>query len=239
MSKIERAEETPPSLLKGNIMNSLFKDHPRILTRKIFILTSNPPEAPSPSSSDKEELREVVRSMKEAHNDPQRYLMIKLFDNSFIDDFLRMLPPGAAPTFRPLCEILMSDVETLCLKEKFRHRRARPAQMAKAEGFDLGEFDSDTDESPAYPSGHAAGSRILALALGEIFPHRKEVLVELSRLIGQSRIDGGLHYPSDVQAGFEWAEELWASSRRSGLRIKDHVERNKIDRADKKETSLT
>lgn len=78
-------------------MNSLFKDHPRILTRKIFILTSNPPEAPSPSSSDKEELREVVRSMKEAHNDPQRFLMIKLFDNSFIDDFLRMLPPGAAP----------------------------------------------------------------------------------------------------------------------------------------------
>ncbi len=209
-------------------MNPLFKDHPRILTRKIFILTPEAPPAPPPIRGDREELREVVKAMKEAQNDPQRFLMIKIFDNSFIDDFLRMLPPGAAPTFRPICEILMSDLEALCLKEKFKHRRARPSQVAKAEGFDLGEFDSDTDESPAYPSGHAAGARILALALGEIFPHRKEVLIELSRIIGQSRIDGGLHFPSDIVAGFEWAESLWQASRGSGMRIKDHIVDKKI-----------
>lgn len=202
-------------------MNRLFSDHKAILGRKIFILTPNPPQCPPYTEDNVSELQEVMRSIEGAKESPERVMMIKIFDNSFIDDFLRMLPDGATHSFRSLCEILISDMETLTLREKIRHARPRPAEVAKAQGFKLDKFPSDTDDSPSYPSGHSAGARVLALALGEIFPHRKGVLIRLSELVGRSRVDGGVHFPSDVQAGFRWAEAVWDASRKSGVRLSD------------------
>lgn len=202
-------------------MEPLFSDHKEILGRKIYILTPNPPQCPPPEEDSVAELQLVMKSIEEARESPERVMMIKIFDNSFIDDFLRMLPEGASHSFRSLCEILMSDMETLALRQKVRYARPRPTGVAKAQGFKLDKFLSDTDDSLSYPSGHSAGSRVLALALGEIFPHRKHVLIRLSELVGRSRVDGGVHFPSDVQAGFQWAEAVWDASRKAGVRLDD------------------
>ncbi len=53
----------------------------------------------------------------------------------------------------------------------------------------------------AYPSGHAIRAVVYARLLAEIFPSRKEALMELARQVGYGRVIAGVHYPMDVLTG--------------------------------------
>lgn len=53
----------------------------------------------------------------------------------------------------------------------------------------------------SYPSGHATRAVVYARILGEIFPDKKEELMELGMQIGYGRAIAGVHYPMDVVAG--------------------------------------
>jgi acid phosphatase (class A) len=61
----------------------------------------------------------------------------------------------------------------------------------------------------AYPSGHAAISRLQALILSRLYPERSQALFARARAIGQSRVLSGMHHPSDIRAGEELAEKLY------------------------------
>lgn len=61
----------------------------------------------------------------------------------------------------------------------------------------------------AYPSGHAAISRLQALVLGRIFPERTAALYARAKTIGQDRVLAGVHHPSDIAAGAQLAEMLY------------------------------
>lgn len=75
-------------------------------------------------------------------------------------------------------------------------------------------FDADPEVTPvvpkeegrSYPSSHAMRGLLTALLLAEVFPERREALVTFGRQAGYSRVVGGVHFPSDVQAGFRLAE---------------------------------
>ncbi len=81
--------------------------------------------------------------------------------------------------------------------------------------------------SPSFPSGHSMVSMVLYLTLGallaRVLPSRRERLyvmacaVFLVGIIGLSRIYLGVHYPSDVlagwSAGFAWALVWWMIAR--------------------------
>lgn len=53
----------------------------------------------------------------------------------------------------------------------------------------------------SYPSGHAARAVVYARILGEIFPDKKDELMELGLQIGYGRAIAGVHYPMDVVSG--------------------------------------
>jgi len=208
----------------------LSPEHQAALNRPTVILGVKAPHLQPPPDS-AEELLQVISQMKESQSDPQRILMVELFDTSFVDDFLRLLPEGSGPVFRPLLELLASDVETLVLKEKIYHNRPRPKEVAKRLNMDFHSASSETDHSPSYPSGHMACARVLAHALSENFPHKKSTFMKMADLVGRSRIDGGLHFPSDIQAGALWADLLWNGARRSGLRTEGLISNEKIKKA--------
>jgi hypothetical protein len=53
----------------------------------------------------------------------------------------------------------------------------------------------------SFPSGHACGAFFIASKLTELYPHLADQLFGLADRIANSRVQAGVHYPSDVQAG--------------------------------------
>jgi len=54
---------------------------------------------------------------------------------------------------------------------------------------------------PAYPSGHASQSMMLALVLGDLDPNNKSIYIEDAKRVGRNREIAGVHYASDSEAG--------------------------------------
>jgi membrane-associated phospholipid phosphatase len=59
-------------------------------------------------------------------------------------------------------------------------------------------FESQTSNTPSYPSGHAVQSILYAEVLGNKYPKFYKQLQALAADISESRLAMGLHYPSDV-----------------------------------------
>ncbi len=57
------------------------------------------------------------------------------------------------------------------------------------------------EKSFSYPSGHSTRATVIALVLSEIFPDKKDSLITRSREIGWHRVQLGVHYPTDINAG--------------------------------------
>ena len=92
-------------------------------------------------------------------------------------------------------------------KEFFNSKR--PSELAKEEGIDF-EFDElDSAKTRSYPSGHTAQALYIALTLGDEFPHLKDGLLLVAQMISESRIDRGVHFPSDNNGGVELAKAFY------------------------------
>jgi len=87
---------------------------------------------------------------------------------------------------------------------KYFYNRARPFQVApeiinKQNGTLL---QSDSANTPAYPSGHAIQAYYLAKVLARKFPAKTQALMEIATKCSNIRIIAGLHFPSDRDFGW-------------------------------------
>lgn len=55
--------------------------------------------------------------------------------------------------------------------------------------------------TPGYPSGHTTTFGTWAYALGDLFPAKREALLDYAWSVGGNRIAGGAHYPHDIAGG--------------------------------------
>jgi acid phosphatase (class A) len=65
------------------------------------------------------------------------------------------------------------------------------------------------EESTAYPSGHATISRFLGRILAEKFPERAQAIMDRAGEIAKNRVLGGVHFPSDIEAGIKLGDTLF------------------------------
>ena len=96
----------------------------------------------------------------------------------------------------------------LLLALKFRYNRPRPSALAFMYGVDLVPFASKTADSPSYPSGHAFQAYLAAAVLARLRPQDAAELYGLAARVAQSRINLGLHFPSDVEYGQALAQSV-------------------------------
>ncbi len=64
------------------------------------------------------------------------------------------------------------------------------------------------EKTASYPSGHATRGIVWATLLAEIFPDYRDKLMERGKQIGEDRVIGGMHYPSDVDAGQQLGAQI-------------------------------
>ena len=117
--------------------------------------------------------------------------------------FAPAIGPWFAPGKFPKTEALFKEVEAeakaAISRGKKHWQRIRPYHVDPARFPNAIEHEERTDYS--YPSGHSTRATVFALLLAEIFPDKHDALLAISRDIGWHRVEGGVHYPTDIYAG--------------------------------------
>ncbi len=67
----------------------------------------------------------------------------------------------------------------------------------------------------AYPSGHAALSRLYAHILGDFYPQNKEKFITAANGIGKRRVISGVHHPTDIKGGQELGDLVYKELQKS------------------------
>lgn len=104
---------------------------------------------------------------------------------------------------------LMERVKHIGRHFKNHFNRPRPFQLAEKLKIKIKHLDTDTVNSPAYPSNHALQARMVALYYGDKYPAHKKYLLRAADMSAEGRIDAGVHYPSDKQVAYLIADTVF------------------------------
>ena len=107
-------------------------------------------------------------------------------------------------------EMLIDSLVPIIAKLKQYYSRPRPAELAKSMGIDFTGDNLSSAQTPSYPSGHTIQAYVMAHMLSDQFPEHEDSLMKIAELVSQSRIDRGVHFPTDIEHGREIAESIHA-----------------------------
>ena len=179
-----------------------------MMTPSNFV-AERPPSPPSTSSSEmRNEVAEVRRTVEGLSRD-QLSIAHKWNDgagtygppghwNAITADLVRdarISEVRAARTFA-LVNMAMHDAGVGVWEAKFFYYNPRPSQMDAAIKTPIG-----LPNFPSYPSGHSTFSAAAAAVLSDLFPSDAASFAAMRDEAGISRMYGGIHYRSDINAG--------------------------------------
>jgi acid phosphatase (class A) len=113
-------------------------------------------------------------------------------------------------TLEPFFEQIRSEFGPYIGQVKKGYARLRPYLYIK----DLKPC-VQKEESFAYPSGHATLAAFYGLILADLFPARAQQFRDRADTIARDRVIGGVHHPSDVEAGKKLGQMLYAELAKS------------------------
>lgn len=95
---------------------------------------------------------------------------------------------------------IVLDIQSLIYKIKFYYQRPRPFQLAEYYKLKLFPYKSFTAHTPSFPSGHTIQAIVILTVIGNKYPNKFDLCMELIKDIALSRVYLGVHYPSDNDA---------------------------------------
>jgi len=152
------------------------------------------------------ELRLIDRAVRDLGDDERRFVI--LADKNMLDLFRSEAIRNDVYFDEEYFDDLHDQLRGFILNLKFRYNRPRPDQIAKSLKIDLSPIDTDTTKSPSYPSGHTIHAMTIANVLGSTYPSLRQVFRNLGERIGLSRVQAGVHFPSDVEAGIAVSDAI-------------------------------
>ena len=165
------------------------------------IQLSPPPE--NDSQETKDELVEITNVQSKRTKEDENSIYVSDFMESF--HFREYLNENNLDYRSSEITAIIDDVWKITRTHKNKYNRPRPYQVAKALNMDFDTMYGTTMKTPAYPSGHSCGSRLLAEYLAIKHPAHRKQLIDIAEKIGIGRIQAGFHYRSDHEAGKELA----------------------------------
>jgi acid phosphatase (class A) len=189
-------------------------EHYRIMqtSHDILPVDSNQSLVSAPPSNTSDETRaELMELQDRLELEKSNKEIFEKWDANILTPFIDYLDKNNLKYNRELLENILNAATNVILNQKYIFNRPRPRVLAKELVVSMSPLTSSTADTPAYPSGHSGQSRILALYLSERHTDHSQGFLELAEECGLSRLNGGVHYPSDHEAGVEIGNILYES----------------------------
>jgi acid phosphatase (class A) len=104
---------------------------------------------------------------------------------------------GKFPKLEKLIAEVYAEIGQVTDRDKDYWKRPRPNVEDPARFSHPGE----PEKTPGYPSAHSTRGTAFALILAEVFPERRDAILQKGREIGWVRVEAGVHTPLDIYAG--------------------------------------
>jgi len=121
-----------------------------------------------------------------------------------------LLTPSEVEKWAPFFAQLRSDVGFFSFQVKDVWKRPRPYVTDPRI-----EPCIPKEASSAYPSAHTAVARVFGLVLSKLDPSRRDAFMRTADRIAEDRILGGVHHPTDVEAGKKLGDVVYAALMKS------------------------
>jgi acid phosphatase (class A) len=99
------------------------------------------------------------------------------------------------PKTDSLMQQVKNEIQSTINLPKDSFKRKRPYQLDDT--LNMGK----PEPSFGYPSGHSTRGTVYAMVLAELFPEKKDAILQIGRDIGWDRVLIGKHFPTDIYAG--------------------------------------
>ena len=168
------------------------------------------PDPPSNTSDvTKKDLKEVEELSRGVSYEEFDFIM--LVDDDTANLFKSYAKKTGLDYPSELIDGVMHDIDMVILNLKYKFRRPRPFQVAPHLGYVITVIQTNTHQTPSYPSGHQAQGSIIAEVMSSLYPEHKAEWDKLASLVGKARVMQGVHYSGDNEAGVTLAKVLWTN----------------------------
>ncbi|HOX22544.1 MAG TPA: phosphatase PAP2 family protein [Elusimicrobiales bacterium] len=164
------------------------------------------PPPPSDGSAQQKEEIELLLARQNSRTERECEIARSQEDATFRDFFPGPDNPFAEPLSPAVDEFFArtgEDVRVACRRLKKHAARRRPHDPR------LRPCVTDVGSERSYPSRHTATSYLFAHILSDLVPARSKEFFAAAERGAQYRILAGVHYPSDLQAGRDYAAQLY------------------------------
>lgn len=209
--------EIPPAAENAADYAVLGTASPYYLTAGQVQIADFPPPPAAGSPEDKADLAAVLQWQKDrtpaqcAAANAQANESYAVFFGE-VSPFPSPLPAAAAAFFKRV----QSDSGAADRYLKELYRRPRPFQQNASVNPCLGKIGGYS-----YPSGHATAAHLFGLILADLAPRQSSVFAAYAAQAALNRVIGGVHYPSDVEAGKRLAGAVYTELRQNPAFVAD------------------
>lgn len=109
----------------------------------------------------------------------------------------------------PLIQKLINESAPIIMKIKNHHDRPRPKVVAKKINTKMEDIEMASMKTPSYPSGHSVQGVLIANALADKYPNKKDKLKKMGRDISYSRRSARAHFKSDSLFGEQIGKDMY------------------------------
>ncbi|HVF80455.1 MAG TPA: phosphatase PAP2 family protein [Flavisolibacter sp.] len=99
--------------------------------------------------------------------------------------------------------IAIYNATILAWKEKIKYKRSRPGEVDPSLKPVI-----DAPKTYSFPCEHSVTAAAAATVMAYFFPEKKDSILALAHAASQSRVDAGLQFPSDTEAGWRLGEQV-------------------------------
>ena len=165
---------------------------------------------PRPPINSSEETFSEIRLLRKSLDslDDNKIEFIEIADEKPTQVFIDFAKSNGLNYNEEFIKDIYDQLRPFILKLKYKFNRPRPAQVAKKIGIEFPSFSLDSASTPSYPSGHTIQAHVLANVLSRANPKYTEELGRIADRISLTRLQSGVHYPSDIIMGKEIANMI-------------------------------